>query len=52
MKENGKATFEEWGSNRVIGNGWKVYEMDGGHYAIRDQPDKLVEKLEVVLKNR
>lgn len=51
MIENGKATFEEWGANRAAANGWKVHKMEGGHYSMRDQPDKLVEKLELILKN-
>ncbi|WP_430969086.1 hypothetical protein [Spongiimicrobium sp. 2-473A-2-J] len=52
MKENGKATFEEWGSNRAIARGWKVYEMEGGHYSMSDQPHNLVALLELILKNR
>lgn len=51
MTEDGKATFQEWGANRAVVNGWKVHKMEGGHYSMRDQPDKLVEKLEVILEN-
>ncbi|MFC4636570.1 alpha/beta fold hydrolase [Dokdonia ponticola] len=51
MRQDGVANFEEWGSKRAIANGWDVYEMEGGHYAMRDQPDRLVEKLELILKN-
>ena len=51
MKEDGKASFEEWGSSRAKVNGWTVYEMEGGHYSMREQPDKLVEILEIILKN-
>ncbi len=51
MKEDGKATFEEWGTNRAIAYGCIVHEMEGGHYPMRDQPDKLIEKLELILKN-
>lgn len=49
MRENGNATFEEWGAKRATANGWKVHEMEGGHYPMRDQPEKLVEKLENML---
>ena len=49
MRENGNSTFEAWGSNRALDRGWKVYEMEGGHYSMRDQPDKLIDKLELIL---
>ncbi|MCK0148180.1 alpha/beta hydrolase [Arenibacter sp. F26102] len=52
MKEDEKATFEEWGAKKALLNGWKIYEMEGGHYAMRDQPEKLVEKLELILRDR
>ena len=51
MIEDGKAGFEQWGSSRAEANGWTIYEMEGGHYSMRDQPDKLVEMLENILKN-
>ncbi len=51
MKQHGKATFEEWGSKRAVANGWKVHEMEGGHYSMRDQPEALVEMLKHILKN-
>lgn len=50
MIKDENADFEE-GSNRAIQNGWKVYKMEGGHYAMRDQPKELVEKLEFILNN-
>lgn len=51
MSEEGKATFQEWGSNRAIANGWKVHKLEGGHYSMRDQPDKLVDKPKLILEN-
>lgn len=52
MVKNGKAEagFTDWGANRAKERGWKILTFEGGHYSMREQPEELVEKLELILK--
>ncbi|MBC8112173.1 MAG: alpha/beta hydrolase [Verrucomicrobia bacterium] len=45
MTKDGKSDFEQWGASRARARNWKIYTFEGGHYAMRDQPDKLVQLL-------
>lgn len=42
MMKDGKAGFEEWGASRARKRGWAILTLEGGHYAMRDQPENLV----------
>lgn len=41
MTKNGKAGFEQW-ANRARQRKWKILTLEGGHYAMREQPEELV----------
>lgn len=45
MIKDGKGGFEEWGASRARKRGWKIFTLEGDHYAMRDQPENLVEIL-------
>ncbi|WGK65682.1 alpha/beta fold hydrolase [Croceiramulus getboli] len=49
MEENGNAPFTDWGANRARAQEWPVYTMQGGHYAMRDQPEQLVAQLQQIV---
>jgi pimeloyl-ACP methyl ester carboxylesterase len=44
MTKDGKEGFEEW-ANMARQRKWKVLTLEGGHYAMREQPEELVKKL-------
>ena len=50
MTRNGNANFES-GAQRGRERGWRIYEIEGDHYPMRNQPDILVEKIEFILQN-
>jgi pimeloyl-ACP methyl ester carboxylesterase len=54
MTKSGKSSSlnDQLGLNKARDRGWKIYQLEGGHYAMREQPDKLVEKLEEVLRGK
>jgi len=43
---------DKMGLNKARARGWKIYSLEGGHYAMREQPVQLVKKLEEVAANR
>lgn len=53
MTKNGKGDDgkDKMGVNRARARHWKVYALEGGHYAMRDQPENLVRELELVLQD-
>lgn len=51
MTQNGKTTHESMGYDKAKARNWKIYTLEGGHYAMREQPENLVKKLEEVLQN-
>lgn len=46
MMKDGKGDFIEWGASRAKKRGWPILTLEGGHYAMRDQPTELVKILE------
>ncbi|WP_353195959.1 alpha/beta hydrolase [Parapedobacter defluvii] len=40
---------DQMGKSRAEKRNWKIYTFEGGHYAMREQPENLVKKLEEVL---
>jgi pimeloyl-ACP methyl ester carboxylesterase len=54
MTKNGKSdgATDKMGLNRARTRNWKVYNLEGGHYAMREQPANLVNELELVLQNK
>jgi len=50
MMKDGKGRFTNWGANRAKERGWKIITFEGGHYSMREQPEELVKKLEMILK--
>jgi pimeloyl-ACP methyl ester carboxylesterase len=52
MTQKGKSTHEKMGYNRAKARNWKIYTLEGGHYAMREQPANLVKKLEEVLRDQ
>lgn len=48
MTKNGKTNpgTDAMGINRAKLRNWKIYELEGGHYAMREQPGNLVKKLD------
>lgn len=52
MTKNGKSdsATDKMGVNRARERNWKVYTFEGGHYSMREQPENLVKKLELVLQ--
>jgi pimeloyl-ACP methyl ester carboxylesterase len=53
MTKNGKSNplNDKMGLNKARARGWKTYSLEGGHYAMREQPGALVKKLEEVISN-
>ncbi|QHV93734.1 alpha/beta fold hydrolase [Spirosoma endbachense] len=53
MTKNGKSdsATDKMGVNRARARNWKVYNFEGGHYSMREQPYNLVKKLELILQN-
>jgi hypothetical protein len=54
MTKNGKSDTgtDKMGVSRARVRNWKVYTFEGGHYSMREQPENLVKKIELVLKNK
>jgi hypothetical protein len=54
MTKNGQSNplNDKMGLDKARSRGWKVYSMEGGHYAMREQPGGLVNKLEEVAARR
>jgi pimeloyl-ACP methyl ester carboxylesterase len=52
MTKNGKPANEKMGYSRAKARNWKIYNLEGGHYAMREQPENLVKKLEEVLQDQ
>lgn len=52
MTKNGQsqAANDQMGLVKARQRHWRIASLEGGHYAMREQPDKLVKKLEEVLK--
>ena len=52
MTKNGKSNpaNDQMGLRRAQERNWKIYQFEGGHYSMREQPEKLVKKLETVLQ--
>jgi len=52
MTRNGKsdADKDKMGVARARARNWKVYTLEGGHYAMREQPGNLVKKFEEVMR--
>ncbi len=52
MTKEGKTNSmsDKMGLNRARGRNWKIYPFEGGHYAMREQPENLVKKLEEILQ--
>jgi surfactin synthase thioesterase subunit len=36
---------------RAKSRNWKIYTLEGGHYAMREQPENLVGKLEEITQH-
>ncbi|RFM32559.1 alpha/beta fold hydrolase [Chitinophaga silvisoli] len=41
--------IDKMGISRARSRNWKIYTLEGGHYAMREQPENLVNKLESVI---
>jgi len=54
MTKNGQSNplNDKMGLNKARARGWKVYSLEGGLYAMREQPAQLVKKLEEVVVGR
>lgn len=54
MTKNGKSdsATDKMGVDRARARNWKVYTFEGGHYSMREQPENLVKKLELVLQSQ
>jgi pimeloyl-ACP methyl ester carboxylesterase len=52
MTKDGKSNMgtDQMGVNRAKARNWKIYTFEGGHYSMREQPENLVKKLELVLQ--
>lgn len=51
MTKNGESNplNNKMGLDKARARSWKIYPMEGGHYAMREQPVQLVRKLEEVI---
>jgi pimeloyl-ACP methyl ester carboxylesterase len=51
LTQNGKSNplNDKMGLVKARSRHWKIYYLEGGHYAMREQPAKLVEKLDQIL---
>jgi len=45
----GNRANDQMGLSRAERRNWKIYTLEGGHYAMREQPENLVKKLEQIL---
>ncbi|WP_051664226.1 alpha/beta fold hydrolase [Dyadobacter crusticola] len=52
MTKNGKSSElnDPMGLNKARKRGWKIFKLEGGHYAMREQPENLVRKLHEVME--
>jgi pimeloyl-ACP methyl ester carboxylesterase len=50
MTKDGKGEFEQRGASKARARNWKILTLEGGHYAMRDQPEELVKQLEIIAK--
>lgn len=52
MTKDGKTNpaTEQMGLARAKERNWKIYTFEGGHYSMREQPARLVEKIKMVLR--
>jgi hypothetical protein len=50
MMKDGVGGFTNWGANRAKERGWPIIHLEGGHYAMREQPEELIKKLETILE--
>ena len=50
MTKDGKGSpaHDKMGLLRAKARNWKIYSLEGGHYAMREQPENLVRKLEEI----
>jgi pimeloyl-ACP methyl ester carboxylesterase len=53
MTKDGKSNnaTDKMGIVRARARNWKIYTLEGGHYAMREQPQNLVRELELVLQD-
>jgi pimeloyl-ACP methyl ester carboxylesterase len=53
MTKGGKSNSatDKMGVVRARARNWRIYTLEGGHYAMREQPRNLVRKLELVLRD-
>ncbi|REA63652.1 alpha/beta hydrolase [Dyadobacter luteus] len=51
MTQNGKPGNQKMGYDRAKERNWKIFTLEGGHYAMREQPENMVRKLEEALKD-
>jgi len=54
MTKDGKSdsSHDRMGVSRARMRNWKIYTLEGGHYAMREQPENLAKELELVLQTR
>ncbi len=54
MTKNGTSdsAFDHMGISKAKARNWKIYNFEGGHYSMREQPENLVKKLEEILKDQ
>ncbi|MFD1143649.1 alpha/beta fold hydrolase [Larkinella insperata] len=52
MTKNGKSdpATNKMGVDRARARNWAIYSFEGGHYSMREQPQNLVKKLELILQ--
>lgn len=53
MTKDGKGSpaHDKMGIARAKERKWKIYSLEGGHYAMREQPENLVKKLEEITQH-
>ncbi|GAA3919434.1 alpha/beta fold hydrolase [Chitinophaga oryziterrae] len=53
MTKDGKGSpaHDKMGLLRAKARNWKIYTLEGGHYAMREQPENLVRKLEDITQH-
>lgn len=54
MTKDGKSdsATDKMGAAKARARNWPLYTLEGGHYAMREQPDNLVKTLELILSKR
>jgi len=54
MTKNGKSApaTDQMGLNRARQRNWPIYPFEGGHYSMREQPENLVKKLDLILEKK